>query len=73
MFHGKEERKNAGGNLGVLSPAVVGSDRRAGPALAVGVLADAGEEAVVCVLDDGEPGGGFGVTEPLFHSLADCL
>jgi hypothetical protein len=70
MFHRKKEdwRK-----LGVLGPAVVGSDRRAGPALAVGVLADAGEEAVVCVLDDGEPGGGFGVTEPLFHSLADCL
>jgi hypothetical protein len=48
-------------HLDVLRPEIVGHELRAGPVLAVHIGSLAREETVVGVLDDGKPGGGFGV------------
>lgn len=49
----------------IFRPVVVRREVGSGPLLAVGVFARAREEAVLGVLEDGDPRGGFGVLEPL--------
>jgi hypothetical protein len=49
-----------------LRPIVIRREIRPRPLLAIRVRARPGEEAVLRVLEDGDPGGGFGVLEPLY-------
>jgi hypothetical protein len=62
---GKSGRDAMGCSSHELRPVVVRHERRSGPLLAVHVYDVAGEEAIVGVLDDGDPRGGFWVLEPL--------